>query len=118
MNIEEAYRIIEDIGKTGGLDENMLDNLKKLKDALDEREGMLNKDDYETVLKERDELIIERDKLRKEKDEIVDKYIKRFMYGDNEKETNFEEVKEETEEDVKRDGTEQAFSELFERREG
>ena len=123
ININEAYKIIERIADSGGLDDDMLSDLKKLKDELDEREGMLKK--YgETYDGEdwRDRAT----RAERERDEIRKKYRDRFLYGadkkgeevEDEKETDGREVKREQKEDIKRDGKKQTFEELFEEREG
>ena len=123
IDINAAYKIIERIPDSGGLDDDMLSDLKKLKDELDEREGMLKK--YgETYDGEdwRDRAT----RAERERDEIRRKYRDRFLYGmdkkaeevENEKETDGLEVKREQKEDIKRDGKKQTFEELFEEREG
>lgn len=123
IDINEAYKIIERIADSGGLDDDMLSNLKKLKDELDEREGMLKK--YgETYDGEdwRDRAT----RAERERDEIRRKYRDRFLYGmdkkaeegEDEKETDGREIKREQKEDIKRDGKKQTFEELFEEREG
>lgn len=123
IDINEAYKIIERIADSGDLDDDMLSDLKKLKDELDEREGMLKK--YgETYDGEdwRDRAT----RAERERDEIRKKYRDRFLYGadkkaeevEDEKETDGREVKREQKEDIKRDGKKQTFEELFEEREG
>ena len=123
IDINEAYKIIERIADSGGLDDDMLSDLKKLKDELDEREGMLKK--YgETYDGEdwRDRAT----RAERERDEIRKKYRDRFLYGaekkaeevEDEKETDGREVKRKQKEDIKRDGKKQTFEELFEEREG
>lgn len=123
IDINEAYKIIERIADSGGLDDDMLSDLKKLKDELDEREGMLKK--YgETYDGEdwRDRAA----RAERERDEIRRKYRDRFLYGmdkkaeevEDEKETDGREIKREQKEDIKRDGKKQTFEELFEEREG
>lgn len=123
IDINETYKIIERIADSGGLDDDMLSDLKKLKDELDEREGMLKK--YgETYDGEdwRDRAT----RAERERDEIRKKYRDRFLYGadkkaeevEDEKETDGREVKREQKEDIKRDGKKQTFEELFEEREG
>ena len=123
IDINEAYKIIERIADSGGLDDDMLSDLKKLKDELDEREGMLKK--YgETYGGEdwRDRAA----RAERERDEIRRKYRDRFLYGmdkkaeevEDEKETDGREIKREQKEDIKRDGKKQTFEELFEEREG
>lgn len=123
IDINEAYKIIERIADGGGLDDDMLGDLKKLKDELDEREGMLKKygESYDGEnWRERAEA------AERERDEIRRKYRDRFLYGEDkkaeevedDKQTSREEIKREQKEDIRRDGKKQTFEELFEEREG
>lgn len=123
IDINEAYKIIERIADSGGLDDDMLGDLKKLKDELDEREGMLKKygESYdEENWRDRAEA------AERERDEIRRKYRDRFLYGEDkkaeevedDKQTSREEIKREQKEGIRRDGKKQTFEELFEEREG
>lgn len=123
IDINEAYKIIERIADSGGLDDDMLGDLKKLKDELDEREGMLKKygESYDGEnWRDRAEA------AERERDEIRRKYRDRFLYGEDkkaeevkdDKQTSREEIKREQKEDIRRDGKKQTFEELFEEREG
>ena len=99
------------------------DKIKKLKDELDEREGMLKKygESYDGEnWRDRAEA------AERERDEIRRKYRDRFLYGEDkkaeevedDKQTSREEIKREQKEDIRRDGKKQTFEELFEEREG
>lgn len=123
IDINEAYKIIERIADSGGLDDDMLGDLKKLKDELDEREDMLKKygESYDGEnWRDRAEA------AERERDEIRRKYRDRFLYGEDkkaeevedDKQTSREEIKREQKEDIRRDGKKQTFEELFEEREG
>ena len=123
IDINEAYKIIERIADSGGLDDDMLSDLKKLKDELDEREGMLKK--YgETYDGEdwRDRAT----RAERERDEIRRKYRDRFLYGMDKKlkrlRTKKKPMAEKSSASKKKilSATEkkQTFEELFEEREG
>lgn len=87
--IEEILkRIIGDRDLT----DDMLEDIKKLKDSYDEQQGMANH-------------------WKTKYDELRGRYIERFF-------TTPEQVKEDTEEDVKEDGEVKSFDELFDEREG
>ena len=87
--IEEILkRIIGDRDLT----DDMLEDIKKLKDSWDEQRG-------------------EAETWKAKYDELRGKYIDRFF-------TSPEEVKHDTEEDVKEDGEVKSFDELFDDREG
>ncbi len=74
------------------LTDDMLEDIKKLKDSWDEQRG-------------------EAESWKAKYDELRGKYIDRFF-------TSPEDVKRDTEEDVKGDGEIKTFEELFEDREG
>ena len=74
------------------LTDEMLEDVKKLKDSYDEQKGMA---EY----------------WKAKYDELRGKYIDRFF-------TTPEEVKEDTREDVEKDGEVLTFEELFDEREG
>lgn len=74
------------------LTDDMLDDIKKLKDSYDEQQGMANQ-------------------WKSKYDDLRGRYIERFF-------TSPEQVKEDTEEDVKEDGEVKSFDELFDEREG
>ena len=114
---EEHENLLKQIADSGGDTANMLDLMQKLRDDFDEREGMLKKYgekyDGENSPKEDVETEKEKDGVNwKEKyADLERKYKERFF-------TTPKEVKEETEEDVERDGKKQSFEELFTEREG
>ena len=112
-------KLLRGIFDTGGVTPDMADALKKLKDDFDEREGMLRRfgevydgedDEYEYRPREVDDWETRYNDLKKD-------YIDRF-FGTSTVKERYEDVMEETAEDVKRDGTVQSFDELWERREG
>lgn len=87
--IEEILkRIIGDRDLT----DDMLEDVKKLKDSYDEQQGM---SDY----------------WKAKYDDLRGRYIERFF-------TSPEQIKEDTEDDVKKDGEVKSFDELFDDREG
>lgn len=87
--IEEILkRIIGDRDLT----DDMLEDIKKLKDSYDEQQGMANH-------------------WKAKYDDLRGRYIERFF-------TSPEQIKEDTEEDVKEDGEVKSFDELFDEREG
>lgn len=133
---EEHENLLREIAETGGDTANMLELMQKLRDDFDEREGELrryaeerDKKPPEGARKKDEEIRKEseednredggerRDPLprdmvsRAEYDELKRKYIDRFF-------STPDEVKKETEKDVKRDGENQTFEELFKRKEG
>ena len=133
---KEHEDLLREIAETGGDTANMLELMQKLRDDFDEREGELrgygeerDKERPEGAEKEDERIRREsreddkedrgerRDPLSKdvvsraEYDELKRKYIDRFF-------STPEEVKKETEKDVKRDGENQTFEELFKRKEG
>ena len=99
IDINEAYKIIERIADSGGLDDDMLGDLKKLKDELDEREGMLKKygESYDGEnWRDRAEA------AERERDEIRRKYRDRFLYGEDKKAEEVEDDKQTSREEIKR----------------
>ena len=74
------------------LTDDMLEDIKKLKDSYDEQQGMANQ-------------------WKSKYDDLRGRYLERFF-------TAPEQVKEDTEEDVKEDGEVKTFDELFDEREG
>lgn len=119
-----ANKILRRIMETGGLTEDMEQDIKRLQNDFDEREGMLRNygevydgedmDEYE--YKPREQAVIEETEDFKSKyEEMRQKYLDRFFGGTV---NEVEEIKEEQTEDVERDGTEQTYEALFEEREG
>lgn len=117
-------KILRRIMETGGLTDAMENDIKRLKDDFDEREGILktygetydgeDKDEYDFKGREQSQISADED-YKGKYEEMKQKYLDRFFGGVG---NEVEEIKEETKEDVKRDGTEQSFEDLFEKREG
>ena len=130
MDLKSIYEILDNIVATGNFTPEMLDSIEKLKDEFDEREGMLKKEDketdsedlkskYEELQKNYDTILKERDDYMERANRYRDRYISRFMgEDDSDHRTDAEEIKRDTEKDVKRDGKVQSFDELFKEREG
>ena len=120
MSRRGMYDLLRKIMETGGLTESMSDDFQRLKDDFDERERMLRR--YGEVYDGEDQEYYDytpRDVEDWESryNELRDEYQRRF-WGTDEVREKVEEIKEETEEDVKRDGNNQTFDELLERVEG
>lgn len=126
-------KILRRIMETGGLTPDMEDDIQRLRDDFDEREGILKKygetydgediDEYEYTGRDMDEIYTSKEEEKDAKEwrtkyeEMKARYLDRFFGGvDNDK--NFEETMNETREDVERDGEPQTFDELLERVEG
>lgn len=126
-------KILRRIMETGGLTPDMEDDIQRLRDDFDEREGILKKygetydgediDEYEYTGRDTDEIYTPKEEEKDAKEwrtkyeEMKARYLDRFFGGvDNDK--NFEETMNETREDVERDGEPQTFDELLERVEG
>lgn len=123
-------KILRRIMESGGMTEDMERDVERLKDDFDEREGILKRygetydgedqDEYE--YSGRDDVNIytpreEEKDWKKEYDDLKARYMDRF-FGTSEVKEDFNDIIEETEEDVKRDGEVQSFDELLERTEG
>lgn len=116
--------ILRRIMETGGLSDAMENDIKRLQDDFDEREGMLknygevydgeDKDEYDFIPRESTTLEGGEDYKAKYED-MKQKYLDRFFGGVG---NEVEDVMEEQEKDVKRDAEEQTFDSLFEKREG
>lgn len=136
---EEHEGILKRIAESGGFTAEMADDLQKLRDEYDEREGMLrrygerydgeNRDrkDWDDRREEREEEDrvdgdYKREGLRRSREddedwrakyiELKKSYIDRFFNGAR------EEITESQDRDIERDGDVQTYEELFERREG
>lgn len=117
-------KILRRIMETGGLTDDMEKDIKRLQDDFDEREGILktygetydgeDKDEYDFKGREKTQFS-EGEDYKGKYEEMKQKYLDRFFGGVG---NEVEDIKEETKEDVKRDGTEQTFEDLFEKREG
>lgn len=126
-------KILRRIMESGGMTDDMEEDVRRLQNDFDEREGILRKygetydgedrDEYE--FSERDGTSIytprEEDKLaddwRIKYEEMKKRYLDRF-FGTDEIEDEYFETMRKTREDVKRDGEPQSFDELLERVEG
>lgn len=134
MFVKEEYdNLLKEIAESGGDTPKMLELMQKLRDDFDEREGELKRyreaADKETPEGEKaeEEKIVEDserdnrsdggerrdayDELSRRYDDLHKKYIERFF-------STPDEAKEDQRKDVKRDGKEQSFDELFKEREG
>lgn len=125
------FDLIRRISETGGKTEDMANLIDKLKADYDEREGMLRKYGEYYDGEDRDEFDYKEnnmaaaiEEIRKERDDWRDRYdrldrdYKERFWGTRDIAMKVEDIKRETEEDVKRDGEYQTIEELFERIEG
>lgn len=126
-------KILRRIMETGGLTPDMEEDIQRLRDDFDEREGILKKygetydgedmDEYEYTGRDTDEIYTPKEEEKDAKDwrtkyeEMKARYLDRF-FGSVDNDKNFEETMDETREDVERDGEPQTFDELLERVEG
>lgn len=102
-------------------DEEMIADIERLRSDFSEREGILRNygdvsegdDDYDFVEKSRED----GDGWKEKYDRLRKQYTDRF-FGNSDVKEDFEEIMDETVEDVKRDGTVQTIDELLERVEG
>lgn len=121
-------KILRRIMESGGMSEDMEQDIERLKDDFDEREGILkrygetydgeDRDEYD--YSERDDINIytpEEKDWKQEYDNLKERYMNRF-FGTSDIKEEFDDTMEDTKEDVKRDGTVQSFDELLERVEG
>lgn len=135
LSKEEHDGILKKIMHSGGFTVDMEKELQALRDDYDEREGMKEAEDSnsstsdepsedsseeasetggEEVETEGEEVIdwkSKYDEVNTSYAELKARYEERFFSNGNK-------VKEETKEDVKRDGTKQTFEDLWEKREG
>lgn len=102
-------------------DEEMIADIDRLRSDFSEREGILRNygdisdgdDDYEFVEKARED----GDGWKEKYNRLRKQYTDRF-FGNSDVKEDFEEIMDETVEDVVRDGTVQTIDELLERVEG
>lgn len=102
-------------------DEEMLADIERLRSDFSEREGILKNygdvsegdDDYEFVEKSREN----GDGWKEKYNRLRKQYTDRF-FGNSDVKKDFENIMDETVEDVDRDGTVQTIDELLERVEG
>lgn len=126
MTKEEHDALLRRIAETGGATPEMLDDIQKLRDEYDEREGMLRRygeryDGENRERKEREESPpeerekdldgVDREDIdwRGKYEEIRKKYVERFF-------SSPEQAKEEQNEDVTKDGETMTYEELFKER--
>ena len=118
-------KLLRSIMETGGMTEDIENKIQRILTDFDERESFLkkygnvyegeDKDEYDFVENTTIDSQKGEEDYKTKYEEMQQKYLDRFFGGTSEK---VEEVKEDTEEDIKRDGTEQTFETLFEKREG
>lgn len=102
-------------------DEEMIADIERLRSDFSEREGILKNygdvsegdEDYEFIEKARED----GDEWKEKYDRLRKQYTDRF-FGSSDVKEDFEEIMDETVEDVERDGTVQTIDELLERVEG
>lgn len=124
MTKDEHEALLRRIAETGGATPEMLDDIQKLRDEYDEREGMLKRygETYDGENREREDSAPEgrrdgdKEEVSREDidwrgkyEEIRKKYIDRFF-------SSPEKAKEEQEEDVTKDGESMTYEELFKER--
>ena len=126
-------KILRRIMETGGMTPDMEEDIQRLRDDFDEREGILKKygetydgedaDEYEFNGRDTDTVYTPKEEekdaneWKRKYDDMKSRYLDRFFGGVDNAE-NFEETMDETREDVERDGDPQSFDELLERVEG
>ena len=122
-----AMKLIEKLWRSGGLSEDMAEDVQKLKDDFDEREGMLRKvgEVYDGEDKEEYDYVLNNAHVedntengidwKAKYEEMENRYVSRFFGRpkENEDGDDFQEAVNETEEDVKRDGSPQTWDELL-----
>lgn len=125
-------KILRRIMETGGMTPDMEEDIQRLRDDFDEREGILKKygktydgedmDEYEYTGCDTSEIYTPKEEEKDAKEwrtkyeEMKARYLDRFFGGVENK--DFKETMEETREDVERDGEPQTFDELLGRVEG
>lgn len=128
MTKDEHEALLRRIAETGGATPEMLDDIQKLRDEYDEREGMLrrygeerdkNPPDGERSQEDKDEegerrsdkKEVDRDDIdwKGEYEKIRKQYVERFF-------SSPEKAKDEQDEDVTKDGESMTYEELFKER--
>lgn len=104
MTPEEFANTLKAISETGGATDNMLELLKNLQDDFDERAGELERygeradenppDGFETW---KDAM----EAMTKERDEMKERYVNRFLFGEDKKGEKKDEKNEDSEEEEK-----------------
>lgn len=126
-------KILRRIMDTGGMTPAMEEDIQRLRDDFDEREGFLKKygktydgediDEYEYTADGTNVIYTPKEEEKNAKEwrtkyeEMKTRYLDRF-FGGVDNNDNFEETMNETREDIERDGEPQTFDELLERVEG
>lgn len=125
-------KILRRIMETGGMTPDMEEDIQRLRDDFDERDGILKKygetydgedmDEYEYTGRDTSEIYTPKEEEKDAKEwrtkyeEMKARYLDRFFGGVENK--DFKETMEETREDVERNGEPQTFDELLGRVEG
>lgn len=118
-----ANAILRKIYETGGLKPDMEEDIKRLQDDFDEREGILRRygdvydgedqEEYEYKGRDVSELDVdEAAQWRSKYEDMRGRYLDRFFGGGDVKD-EVEDILEDQEEDVKKDGRPQTFEELL-----
>lgn len=123
-----AHGLMRRIWETGGLTPDMEEDIKRLKDDFDEREGILkkygevydgeDKDDYDYVERptevgtDASEWETKYNALSEDYGKLKQRYLDRFFGGSDVKE-DFEDAVADQQEDTIRDGKPQTFAELL-----
>lgn len=102
---QEHDEIIKSIVDVTTASPEVIEMVEKIRADYDERIGMVDKDKGGEEWKEKYE-------------ELKKKYVDRFFTSPAEVDEKVKDLKEETEEHVKKDGEEVSFEDLFEKREG
>lgn len=117
LSKEEHDNILRKISETGGFTADMMDEIQKLRDDYDEREGMLKKygetKDKTINDRDKDEIKTDGEKIinwKSKYEDLKKEYYDRFFT------TTASEAKKEQDIDIKEDGEDLSFEELFEKR--
>lgn len=121
-------KILRRIMETGGMTPEMEEDIQRLRDDFDEREGILKKygetydgedaDEYEYTGRDPQEIYTPKEEEKDAKEwrtkyeEMKARYLDRFF---DVADIDFEEIMNKTREDVERDGEPQTFDELLKR---
>lgn len=123
-------KILRRIMETGGLTPEMEEDIERLKNDFDEREGILkkygevydgeDKDEYDYTGRDTETVYTpseEENEWRTKYEDMKQRYLDRF-FGGAQDSGEFEQIMNETENDVERDGEPQTFDELLKITEG
>lgn len=111
MTPEEFANTLKTISETGGASDNMLELLKNLQDDFDERAGELERYGERAVENPPDGFETWKDAMEamtKERDEMKERYVNRFLFGEDKK----SEKKDEKNEDEKEEKPKE-YADLF-----